>query len=297
MSWQGAGAAAGVAISRSAFATAVSLKPVGRVADLNSAAGVGAVDGTVALLHHVGQLMRDHVLARIGGGVVLVALEHDVGPDGVGLRVDRLRRIMRGAVVVDANVAEVRTEPALHVGTEVPGQRRATGGDHVVDRRALLVDDSRAVPALPTARCSPMTPAGPAASSLPDKAAFSASADSGSSTREAFGRKSDWYPWSLSCARMVASLPSLPNLRSNVRPPDGRCARVSLWAATPARTGGNLRSVLVACPKVQPSVPARQSRRSSRRTAEEAHDHASPSQPPRRHNADVSVAGCLCRRD
>ena len=52
-----------------------------------------------------------------------------------------------------------------------------------------------------------MTPAGPAASSLPDRAAFSASADSGSSTREAFGRKSDWYPWSLSCARMVASLP------------------------------------------------------------------------------------------
>ena len=119
----------------------LALKPVRRVTDLDSAAGVGAVDRTVALLHHVRQLMRDHVLARIGGGVVLVALEHDVRPDGVGLRVDRLRRIMRGAVAVDADVAEVRTEPALHVGADVPGQRRATGGDHVVDRRALLVDE------------------------------------------------------------------------------------------------------------------------------------------------------------
>jgi hypothetical protein len=68
----------------------LAFEAVGRVADLDAAAGVGAVDGAAALLDDVGQLGGEHVPAGVGVQVVGVALEDDVGADGVCLRVDGL---------------------------------------------------------------------------------------------------------------------------------------------------------------------------------------------------------------
>ena len=70
----------------------LALEPVRRVADLDPAARVGAVDRPAALLHHVGQLVREHVLAvRRSRGRSVSRWKTMFDADRVGVRVDRLR--------------------------------------------------------------------------------------------------------------------------------------------------------------------------------------------------------------
>ncbi len=88
----------------------------------------------------MGELVSKHGPSAVGRRVVLVALEDDVGADGVGVCVDRLRGFMGGAVVVHPDIAEVVAEPGLHVGAGVLVERAPARGDDVVDGRTLLLD-------------------------------------------------------------------------------------------------------------------------------------------------------------
>ena len=116
------------------------LETVRRVAQPDAAGRGGAVDRAAALLDDVGQLVREGDAASVGGRVIAVALEHDVGADGVGVGVHRPGRLLGAGVVVDPDVAEVVAQPGLHVGPHAGVERLpAAGVDHVVHRGRFLV--------------------------------------------------------------------------------------------------------------------------------------------------------------
>ena len=111
------------------------LEAVRGMADLDASGRRRSVHRSGPLLHHVGQLVGEHVLAGIRLRRVGAGLENDVAAHGVGLRAHRPGRLRCLGIGVHANVAEVTGEPALH---EVPcrGVERlaAPGPDHILHR-------------------------------------------------------------------------------------------------------------------------------------------------------------------
>src|SRR5579875_1242676 len=112
------------------------LEAVGRIGDLDAARRRRAVDRPRALLHDVGELVRQGPLRLRSPRLEVVGVDDDV----VAHRVrGRLHRLGRPAIDVEAHVREVRAEVLLHRGARRVVERRAAAPDDVVDRRAGLV--------------------------------------------------------------------------------------------------------------------------------------------------------------
>jgi hypothetical protein len=82
----------------------------------------------------MGDLMCDQMTATAGIRIVLAGAEKDVLADGEGARVQRLGGLARGAVVMQANIAEIAADVAFQVVAHRSIQ--ALGGPfaHLLDR-------------------------------------------------------------------------------------------------------------------------------------------------------------------
>ena len=83
------------------------------------------------------------VLPAVEPGSYCVPLENHIGADRVRVGVHRAGRCGRRRIVVDPDIGEVVTEPALHVLADVGLERSAARTDHVVDRRPFFLHQLR----------------------------------------------------------------------------------------------------------------------------------------------------------
>ena len=88
------------------------LEGVSRVANRGRRAG------RVGLLHHVGYLVGEQAAAGRGVRLEAAGAHHDVRPERVGVRSDRLGRAGGLGIGVYPDVAEVVTEAGLHLGSD-----------------------------------------------------------------------------------------------------------------------------------------------------------------------------------
>ena len=107
------------------------LEPVGRVGHAQARPVVGSGDGSLTLLDDVRQLMGEGVLVRSP------VADDDVVAGGVGAGADLGGGRLRRGIGVDADIAEVRAEPAFHVGPGCVVERPASAAQDLVDGGAL----------------------------------------------------------------------------------------------------------------------------------------------------------------
>ena len=182
----------------------LALEPVRRVADLDAAAGRRAVDRPAALLDDVGQLVGEHRPAGVGR-------RGRTCPAGRRCSTRRCRRArsppartVRGARRRARDVAEV----VRRAGPPCPRGRRARAAGRPELTTSCTGDGSSSTieltALLPAARCRPISPASPSTSVRPSAAARPTWSVTGSSIRDALGRRpassaSNW------CSRMAHS--------------------------------------------------------------------------------------------
>jgi hypothetical protein len=93
---------------------------------------------SLALLHHMGQLVGQELLAGLALGVVLILSDEDVLAGRKGPRLDGAVQLVRAAVVVDPHAAEVGPERAFHrraYGVRKRAPAAAQSGDAPFQRR------------------------------------------------------------------------------------------------------------------------------------------------------------------
>ena len=107
---------------------------------------VGVVDGHFALqsghagplLHHVGQLMADQLLATAGGGIILSGTEEDVTAGGEGLGPQLPAEVVGRAVCMHLDAAEILAHDAARFAGHAFIQA-VTGAAPAVDGRGRTI--------------------------------------------------------------------------------------------------------------------------------------------------------------
>ena len=82
----------------------------------------------MALLNGVGQFMSQQMLALAGARLILVSGEKHMISVGERPCAELIAQARGFRVAMDTDIAEIGSEPWLHIATHVAGERLAAGG-------------------------------------------------------------------------------------------------------------------------------------------------------------------------